>query len=68
VVLDDLVPADHVCRVIDAFVEKLAMSDLGFERAQGADTGRPGYDPRDLFQSIGALFTLILLPFSYLAA
>jgi transposase len=28
VVLDDFVPADHVCRVIDAFVEKLVMSDL----------------------------------------
>ena len=24
VILDDFVPADHVCRVIDAFVEKLA--------------------------------------------
>ena len=42
VVLDDFVPADHVCRVIDAFVEKLAMSELGFERAQAAETGRPG--------------------------
>jgi transposase len=31
VVLDDLVPADHVCRVIDAFVEMLVMSELGFE-------------------------------------
>jgi transposase len=26
------------------------MSDLGFERAQAAETGRPGYDPRDLLQ------------------
>ena len=50
VVLDDLVPADHVCRVIDAFVEKLVMSELGFERAQAAETGRPGYDPRDLLK------------------
>lgn len=33
VVLDDFVPADHVCRVIDAFVEKLVMSELGFERS-----------------------------------
>jgi hypothetical protein len=24
-VLDDLVPADHMCRVIDAFVERLVM-------------------------------------------
>jgi len=47
---DDLVPADHVCRVIDAFVERLAMSELGFERAQAAETGRPGYDPRDLLK------------------
>jgi transposase len=50
VVLDHFVPADHVCRVIDAFVEKLVMSELGFERAQAAETGRPGYDPRDLLK------------------
>jgi transposase len=50
VVLDDLVPADHVCRVIDAFVEGLAMLELGFERAEAAETGRPGYDPRDLLK------------------
>jgi Transposase domain (DUF772)/Transposase DDE domain len=50
VVLDDFVPADHVCRVIDAFVERLVMTDLGFGRAQAAETGRPGYDPRDLLK------------------
>jgi transposase len=50
VVLDDLVPTDHVCRVIDAFVDSLAMSELGFERAEAAETGRPGYDPRDLLK------------------
>jgi transposase len=50
VVLDDFVPADHVCRVIDAFVEMLVMSELGFERARAAETGRPGYDPRDLLK------------------
>jgi len=50
VVLDDFVPADHMCRVIDAFVERLTMSDLGFERAMAAETGRPGYDPRDLLK------------------
>ena len=33
VVLDDLVPADHVCRVIDAFVDRLSMDKLGFERS-----------------------------------
>jgi hypothetical protein len=50
VVLDDFVLADHVCRVIDAFVEMLEMSELGFERARAAETGRPGYDPRDLLK------------------
>jgi transposase len=49
-VLDDFVSADHVCRVIDAFVGMLVMPELGFERAQAADTGRPGYDPRDLLK------------------
>jgi hypothetical protein len=39
VVLDELVPADHVRRVIDAFATKLAMTDLGFTRAEAADTG-----------------------------
>ena len=50
VMLDELIPADHVCRVIDAFVGTLAMIELGFERATAADTGRPGYDPRDLLK------------------
>ena len=50
VVLDDLVPADHLCRVIDAFVDGLGMPELGFERAEAAETGRPGYDPRDLLK------------------
>ena len=43
-VLDDFVPGDQVRRVIDALVEMLAMSELGFERAQAAATGRPGYE------------------------
>jgi transposase len=50
VVLDDFVRADHVCRVIDAFVDGLAISELGFERAEAAERGRPGYDPRDLLK------------------
>jgi len=50
VVLDDFVSTDQVCRVIDAFVDRLLMSELGFERAQAAETGRPGYDPRDLLK------------------
>lgn len=50
VCLEELIPEDHVCRVIDAFVDRLDMVGLGFERAEGAETGRPGYDPRDLLK------------------
>jgi transposase len=50
VVLDDFIPVDHICRVIDAFVARLVLSELGFERAQAAETGRPGYDQRDLLK------------------
>jgi len=50
VTLEDLIPEDHICRVIDAFVDRLDMAGLEFERADPADTGRPGYDPRDLLK------------------
>lgn len=50
VTLDELLPADHVCRVIEAFVEQLNMCELKFVRAEPAETGRPGYDPRDLLK------------------
>ena len=48
--LEDLIPSDHVCRVIEAFVGKLEMGALGLVRAEPAETGRPGYDPRDLLK------------------
>jgi transposase len=48
--LDELIPADHLCRVIEAFVDRLKMGELGFGRAESAETGRPGYDPRDLLK------------------
>ena len=50
VTLDELIPEDHVCRVIDAFVGRLDVAGLGFERAEAAEIGRPGYDPRDSAQ------------------
>ena len=50
VTLDELIPADHLCRVIEAFVGRLDMEGLGFVRAEPAETGRPGYDPRDLLK------------------
>jgi len=48
--LEELVANDHVCRVIEAFVGRLDMEGLGFARAEAAETGRPGYDPRDLLK------------------
>jgi transposase len=48
--LDDLIPSDHVCRVIEAFVGRLDVAALGFVRAEPAETGRPGYDPRDVLK------------------
>lgn len=50
IVLDDLIASDNICRIIDLFVHRLDMRDLGFERSEAADTGRPGYDPRDLLK------------------
>lgn len=48
--LDELVPQDHVCRVIDAFVGSLDLTALGFGKARPAATGRPAYDPADLLK------------------
>src|SRR5690348_9220221 len=50
VTLDELIPADHICRVIEAFVGRLEMAKLGFVRAEPAETGRPGCEPRDLLK------------------
>ena len=50
VTLDELIPSDHMCRVIEGFVSRLNMAKLGFVRAEPAETGRPGYDPRDLLK------------------
>ena len=48
--LDELIPADHMCRVIEGFVGRLNLAKLDFVRAEAAETGRPGYDPRDLLK------------------
>ena len=48
--LDDYVGADHIARVIDAFVERAELGDLGFGRVIAKATGRPGYHPSDLLK------------------
>ena len=48
--LDEYVADDAVVRVVDAFVGRLNVGELGFTRPVPAATGRPGYDPRDLLK------------------
>ena len=48
--LEDYVGVENPVRVIDAFVDGLALAELGFERTSPAETGRPGYDPRALLK------------------
>jgi len=48
--LEELVPADHPCRVIEAFVGMLDLAKLGFAHAKLGRTGRPPHDPADLLK------------------
>jgi transposase len=48
--IDDMVSPENPVRVMDAFVDNLNMGALGFNRSVPRDTGRPGYDPRDLLK------------------
>jgi transposase len=48
--LDELVGPDHPVRVIDAFVDGLALADLGFSKVVAEATGRPPYEPGDLLK------------------
>ncbi len=50
VLLDELVEADALVRVIDAWVASLNLSALGFAKSQAAAMGRPPYDPGDLLK------------------
>ena len=43
--LEDYIAEDNAIRVVDAFVNKLDLKQLGFGRAEPSDTGRPGYHP-----------------------
>ena len=48
--IEDYVSQDNPVRVIDAFVDSLVLSELGFSKGKPADTGRPAYDPSDLLK------------------
>jgi transposase len=48
--LDDWVDESNPVRVIDAFVDALNVSELGFEGVKPAATGRPSYHPSSLLK------------------
>ncbi len=48
--LDEYVSESNPVRVIDAFVNKLDLIDVGFKNAIPAREGRPSYDPRYLLK------------------
>lgn len=48
--IDDYVTSDNPVRFIEAFVDNLDLSNLGFSRTTPAHTGRPAYSPADLLK------------------
>ena len=48
--VDQYVGPDHPVRALEVFVESLDAAQLGFAKAQPADTGRPPYHPLDLLR------------------
>jgi transposase len=48
--LDDWVAEDNPVRAVDAFVDALDLSELGFMGVEPAATGRPGYHPAPLLK------------------
>jgi len=48
--LEDWIDADNPVRVIDAFVDKLDLSGLGFDGVVAEATGRPSYHPSVLLK------------------
>jgi transposase len=48
--LEDWVDESNPVRVVDAFVDALKLSDLGFTAVEPAATGRPGYHPSPLLK------------------
>jgi transposase len=48
--VDDYVDENNPVRVVEAFVDKLVVAELGFERAVPAETGRPAYHPATLLK------------------
>jgi transposase len=50
--LHDYVTENNPVRVIEAFIDELDLSELGFEGAVPSVTGRPAYHPATLESAI----------------
>ena len=48
--LDEYITEDNAVRVIDFFVEKLDLQELGFSGVEPSVTGRPGYHPATMLK------------------
>ena len=48
--IDGYVAPDGLVRVVDEFVASLDLVEPGFNRAVAAATGRPGFQPGDMFR------------------
>lgn len=48
--LEDWVCEENPVRIVDVFVDALDLIDLGFDRTDPANTGRPGYHPNILLK------------------
>lgn len=49
-VLDDYVSGENPVRFLEAWVNQLPLGEMGFSKAEPAELGRPGYDPRDMLK------------------
>jgi transposase len=48
--IEDFVSEENPVRFLDAFVDHLDLADLGFQKVETADTGRPPYHPGDMLR------------------
>ncbi len=48
--LEDYIAKDNSIRIVDAFIDKLPLKQLGFAGAEPSATGRPGYQPATLLK------------------
>jgi transposase len=48
--IEEYVEENDTARVVDAYVDSLDLANLGFNRWQPKDTGRPAYNPKDLLK------------------